>query len=564
MNVTITSLNLRLSSTIERETSGLLVWLAYHRSHGITTFDFWMQQSAIQNNSVLKALSEADLISLRVLEIDTGDDFESGAHALVLDAMAAPDQFHLMLHVDEYLELKGKKALAKRLLSDKTDFDVMPIKVQSAKNANTDVQQNIRSLFRGGLFINHNGSFPIKPTSKNIPVWIDSAGETIDTSNAFHSDQIRNSNTALTSIHKLPPETNNILKHPLFSTEEYLSCGRKTQIELEKLLKIPAIKSAWDALVMQESLDDPEEPVDTDVISEEPKTEIPVADKFDQVLTDPPPPWFIDIYPGGENQGFLKRLKNHALTYIERDPSTLVVTFDNLSSVNDRSLGRLPWGYKIIKELGHSHLGVMAMRKDWYRETSLIAEMQSLAQDGFFAKFDRVVMAGTSMGGFAALTFSSLAPGATILAMSPQSTLNEGIVPWETRFEIGRARNWRLAHSDAAFEIEDASKIYLISDPYEKLDQRHIDRLHGENIIHLKSWYSGHFSPVFLRRAEILKEVFMQAIDGSLNETSYYALYRARRNLPWYAKSLTKNLEDRNHPDLAKRVLPAFRKMRKK
>lgn len=122
---------------------------------------------------------------------------------------------------------------------------------------------------------------------------------------------------------------------------------------------------------------------------------------------------------------------------------------------------------------------------------------------------------------------------------------------------MGRLRNWKLPHGDAAFEIDDA-KVFIISDPYHPLDQKHIDRLQGENVTKLKAWYSGHFSPVFLRRAELLKPVFSQAIEGTLSEASFYELYRGRCKLPWYRKSLEESLHAKGHHKLADRVGPAF------
>ena len=289
-----------------------------------------------------------------------------------------------------------------------------------------------------------------------------------------------------------------------------------------------------------------------------------VPDAFARVATDPPPPWFAEIYPGGSSQGFFRKLEHHAIVHIERDPDTLIVSFDNISNVHDISYGREPWAYKFVQRAGCSHLAVIARRKDWYRDPQLIDEMQALAKRGLFTSYKKVVMTGTSMGGFAALTFSSLAPGCTVLAYSPQTTLDSELVPWEERFGMGRARNWSLPFSDAAFEIEDARQIFVVYDPFFEPDKKHIQRLEGDNITHLKAWFSGHFSAVFIRRANLIKPLFQQAIDGTLTKRSYYTLLRERRNLMWYRKALEERAIERGHPKLAERVGPAFRRNRRK
>lgn len=275
------------------------------------------------------------------------------------------------------------------------------------------------------------------------------------------------------------------------------------------------------------------------------------------------PAWFAEIHTSGDNEGFYTRLKNHAVMCVRRDDARLVVTFDNLSNVNNLSPEREPWAYKFVRDNGCSHLSVMARRKDWYRDPQLIAYLEKLAADGFFRQFGKVFLTGTSMGGFAALTFSSLAPGATVISFNPQTTLDESIVPWEERFGFGRQRDWSLPYSDCAFEIDEIENAFVFYDPFFTPDRRHVERLEGDNVFLLKTWCSGHFSPVFLRKANLLKPVMQHALDGTLTPKVFYKMFRERRSLPWYRKAMESNLAERGHPALAERVKPAFRKLKR-
>src|SRR6056297_266922 len=275
------------------------------------------------------------------------------------------------------------------------------------------------------------------------------------------------------------------------------------------------------------------------------------------------PPWFAEIHTGGDTEGFYTRLRNHAVVGILRDQARLVISFDNLSNVNDLSPEREPWAYKFVRDNGWSHMAVMARRKDWYRCPQLIAHLEKLAADGVFAGFDKVVLTGTSMGGFAALAFASLAPGATVISFNPQTTLDKSLVPWEERFLFGQNRDWSLPHSDCAYEIDEVEKAFVFYDPFFEPDRRHVERLEGDNVILLKTWFAGHFSPVFLRRANLLKPVMQHALDGTLTPAVFYTLFRERRLLPWYRKSLETNLAERGHAALARRVGPAFRKLKR-
>ncbi|MBK1636327.1 glycosyltransferase family 2 protein [Rhodovulum adriaticum] len=287
-----------------------------------------------------------------------------------------------------------------------------------------------------------------------------------------------------------------------------------------------------------------------------------VPDAFARIATAPPPAWFAEIYPGGDRQGSFVKLENHALLHIERSPDTLIVTFDNISNVHDISFGREPWAYRFVRGGGYSHFAIIARRKDWYRDTQLIDELHRLTERGVFARYKKVVLAGTSMGGFAAMAFASLVPGCIVLAYSPQTTLDQDLVPWEDRFGMGRERNWALPHSDAAFEIQGAKRVFVIYDPFFEPDTRHIQRLEGDNITLLKCWFAGHFSAVFIRRANIIKPLFQMVIDETLTEQSYYRLLRDRRALAWYRKAMEERAIARGHDRLAARIGPAFQRVR--
>lgn len=523
---------------------GFLIWLAYHRSLGLNDIQISLPQSKSPPDPILLALEQAKVITLTRLPSEAGDAFETAALTQTMAFAAAPTGLALMLPVDEFLLVQDAKQTQQAL----AQADAMAIPVLGPTQTPA-----LRCLFHTGRWASHTGAFVTRALGNKASVWVDSAGVPIAAPSHF-SPALPCPRNPVLIVHKAALPVMDLATHDLFVSGPLAPARRATQEHLQQLLALPGIRAALDNDPTQGSGQEPAKDPNP-----APKPEAPPADRFDQVLSDPPPPWFIEIYPGGEARGFYRRLKHHALLMIERDSPTLVVTFDNLSSVNDRSFGRLPWGYKLLADLGHAHLGVMAMRKDWYREASLIAALEALATEGLFARFDRVVMAGTSMGGFGAMAFASLSPGASVLAMSPQSTLNEALVPWETRFELGRKRNWRLPYSDCVYEIEEATQVTLISDPYHALDQAHIDRLQGDNITRLKSWYTGHYSPVFMQRAEILKPLVVHAIEGTLTEDIYYKLYRARRRLPWYARSLTEQLQDRGRTDLAARVMPAFR-----
>lgn len=250
------------------------------------------------------------------------------------------------------------------------------------------------------------------------------------------------------------------------------------------------------------------------------------------------PSWLQELRGKRASRGFYHSFAEHGLHYVDRGSDTLVVSFDNLSSVGENQVSRESWGYPFIQKQNWSHLGVFAYTRSWFRDDELISFLCKLADEGFFAKFKKVAMIGTSMGAYAATAFSSLAPGCVVVAFSPQSTLHASLVPWEKRFNSGRKADWSGRFADGAEEAKKAGQVWLIYDPLFKEDVRHADRYVGKNIIKLRARYAHHKTALFLRRAELLSTVVSEAIAGTMDEKRFYALYRRGRSLPWYLLGL--------------------------
>jgi hypothetical protein len=271
------------------------------------------------------------------------------------------------------------------------------------------------------------------------------------------------------------------------------------------------------------------------------------------------PRWLDALRPGGEGMGFLEKRLRHSLMFIARPSTRLLVTFDNLSNVNDADVMREPWGFRFAQDNGLSHLGVMAHVGDWYRDAGLIDRITRLRDEGFFDGYDRVVFAGVSMGAYAALVFASLVPGAHVIAINPQTTLDPDLVPWETRYATGRRQDWTLPLADAAALTQDLGRVNLFLDPYHALDQKHVDRLHGDNLRIFRCRYSSHKTAVFLRKIDALKPVMQHCVFDELTPATFYRLYRGRRALPWFRGAVTEYFQRTQRPGIAERFSHAFR-----
>ena len=254
-------------------------------------------------------------------------------------------------------------------------------------------------------------------------------------------------------------------------------------------------------------------------------------------------------------QGFYRPgSEGHSFLFMPRNPDVLVVTFDNLDIAMNKRADRRPWGFEFIEKQGWSMLGVLAGGWTWYRNAWVSEEFDRLRESGFFAGFKRVVFYGASMGGYAAAAFSAACPGAEVVAISPQSTVDKTIVPWETRYSTVWGRDFTGPYGDAAQVSASAKRVTILYDPYEPLDAGHADRFTAPNVMKLRAPLMGHRLGSSLHQMGILSPIILAALDGSLTEAQFYSRLRARKTFPRYQRELFDRAVAHGHTKLARQM----------
>lgn len=271
----------------------------------------------------------------------------------------------------------------------------------------------------------------------------------------------------------------------------------------------------------------------------------------------------------GAREGFFESLGDeHSALFVKRG-KTLVVTFDNLDHVYERGENRMPWGFDYTQSRGWSVLGMMAHDWTWYRDDAVFDFFDRLKNEKFFDQFERVVFYGASMGAYAACVFSSAAPGATVVAISPQATLDREIAPWETRYKKAWRRNFRNRYGYAPAMVLDAEQVYIFNDSTAPLDSMHAALFQKGNLTKLKCRFMGHRIASLWANMGVLKPVIEGCIEGTLTKHGFYQLMRQRHELPRYQREMLTRLVQQNRHALtvryckailAKRRAPVFRK----
>ena len=228
------------------------------------------------------------------------------------------------------------------------------------------------------------------------------------------------------------------------------------------------------------------------------------------------------------------RLGKHQVDFVPGGP-VLAVTFEPAAlGKAGTDLDRPAWGQAYLQRRGHSVLGVKRVATDWYRNPGLHQAFRALQAAGWFARFQQVIFYGPSMGGYAALAFAACAPGCTVLALNPQSSLSPHKVWFDQRFAGARAAAWAGDLVDGVQGAEGARRVYVCYDPYQIKDRLHAERLPAHNRVNLRLPFVGHTTAQTLNALGLLGRVFDQALAGTLDEAGFREMARKRSELADY------------------------------
>ncbi len=251
--------------------------------------------------------------------------------------------------------------------------------------------------------------------------------------------------------------------------------------------------------------------------------------------------------------GFFRKGTVNAAAFIPGG-ADLVVTFDDQRHARHGG-PRWPADYALLdRKLGVSVLGVMSEARNWFREDFVHDLFDELSARGFFARFDRVLFLGAGMGGFAALSYARAAPGAAVLSLAPQSTMDRDVLPGETRWGWTAGLDWSGRYRDAAEALPEAGAVTIATDRLAAADRPHIARLAGANVTVLNAPFMGGGIADVLRGTGLLDGLVTAALRGTLSPAAWSRSLRARRDYGPYRDALLRRAEAAGHGALVSRL----------
>ncbi len=261
--------------------------------------------------------------------------------------------------------------------------------------------------------------------------------------------------------------------------------------------------------------------------------------------------WFVQLERLGERLGYYEPLgRRHAAAFVDGGPQ-LLVTFESYQQIEKGSETSEPRGFDFVRRLGWSQLALIGDGETWFRDATVYRYFDRLIDDGFFEDFERVLFFGAHAGAYAACAFSVTAPGARVLALRPQATLDPAIAGWDTRYIDFRRLCFTDRYGYAPDMIEAAVEAWIAFDPLQPLDAMHAALFRRSHVAMLPCRNLGWRLDHAFDAMDISAPLIEAAMSGTLTQMSFARLLRNRRDYLPYLRQLYQRLDDEDHAELA-------------
>ncbi len=279
--------------------------------------------------------------------------------------------------------------------------------------------------------------------------------------------------------------------------------------------------------------------------------------------------WLDTLEDIAEEHGYFEPLgPDHSVTFIDRGP-VLVVTFETMDSIRERAHCDTPMGWELIEGTNWSQLCLLSNGETWFRHLAVYSYFDRLVDEGFFENYDRVIFYGAESCGYAAAAYSVTSPGASVIALSPQATLDPRISGWDDRFHHMRRTSFSDRYGYAPDMLDAADRAFVLFDPASDEDAMHAALYTRQNVTKIPCRFLDGQLETFFRRMNLLKPLLEIAAMRNLEPIDFYTRLRARRDYLPYLRMFLSSVEATQRPILTaimcrsvlKRVnIPRFRR----
>ncbi|MFK7868279.1 MAG: phosphoadenosine phosphosulfate reductase [Roseobacter sp.] len=261
--------------------------------------------------------------------------------------------------------------------------------------------------------------------------------------------------------------------------------------------------------------------------------------------------WLAEVADLMSQDGGLEHLGSQHHAILSQHGPTLFVAFETLQGILSISPLAQPIGWDMTKRHGWSSLSLLSRGDTWFRDPEIYTYFDKLIDEEFFDSFDQVIFYGAGSCAHAAAAFSVAAPGARVLAVQPQATLDTDQAGWDPRFPHMRRTDFRTRYGYAPDMLEAAQAAYVVFDPLEREDAMHARLFQAPHVTSLRMQGLGGALQTDLWQMQILHQVLEQAATDALTQVSFARALRARRSHLPYLNRLLRRLDRDDRDELA-------------
>lgn len=261
--------------------------------------------------------------------------------------------------------------------------------------------------------------------------------------------------------------------------------------------------------------------------------------------------WVSAVEDLSEDHGYFEFLgPKHFASFLQAGPK-LLVTFENADTIRENLPGAEPRGYAFTRHDGWSHLALVSEGESWFRDGYVYRYFDRLIDDGFFEDFDDVLFYGAHAGAYAAAAFSVAAPGARVIAIRPQATLDPRITGWDNRHISDRKQDFNSRYGYAPEMIDAAERAYIVFNPAQRLDAMHAALFTKSNVTMLRSVGLGWKLDSIFDAIDCHDDLIRMAMAGDLNPESFGVLMQKRKSHNVYLRGLLKRAQAAGHDKMS-------------
>lgn len=261
-----------------------------------------------------------------------------------------------------------------------------------------------------------------------------------------------------------------------------------------------------------------------------------------------PAEWAARLDKIGDEAGYCTSLGGHHRVFFADQGPVLLVTFETVAEIRARQADQLPMGFAIASARGWSSLAIIADSDTWFRDRAVYGYFDRLVDDAFFEDFDRVVFYGAGMAGYAAAAYAVASPGATVVALAPQATLDPRIAGWDHRFAQMRRTSFTDRYGYAPDMLDGAGEAFIAYDPLEPMDAMHAALFRKPFVTTLPCPAMGANLATGLANLGLIEPMLVAACEGRFSTQVFWRLYRARRNSTRYLRLLAARTDTAGRP----------------